>query len=178
MKINREELLNQLISAKNNNFVKIITGIRRCGKSYLLFNLFKQHLLKEGVKKDNIIEIDLEKDENESLTDPIELGKYIRKKTPKTRGRFYVLIDEIQKCRKVLPPGVDLSRVHPDDRESAYVTFYSVLNALRSSPHIDAYVTGSNSKLLISDVATEFRGRGQIIQATPLSFAEYRSFRA
>ena len=178
MKINREELLNQLISAKDNNFVKIITGIRRCGKSYLLFNLFKQHLLKDGVKKDNIIEIDLEKDENESLTDPIELGKYIRKKTPKNRGRFYVLIDEIQKCRKVLPPGVDLSRVHPDDRESAYVTFYSVLNALRSSPHIDAYVTGSNSKLLISDVATEFRGRGQIIQATPLSFAEYRSFRA
>ena len=178
MKINREELLNQLISAKDNNFVKIITGIRRCGKSYLLFNLFKQHLLKEGVKKDHIIEIDLEKDENESLTDPIELGKYIRKKTPKNRGRFYVLIDEIQKCRKVLPPGVDLSRVHPDDRESAYVTFYSVLNALRSSPHIDAYVTGSNSKLLISDVATEFRGRGQIIQATPLSFAEYRSFRA
>ena len=178
MKINREELLNQLISAKDNNFVKIITGIRRCGKSYLLFNLFKQHLLKGGVKKDNIIEIDLEKDENESLTDPIELGKYIRKKTPKNRGRFYVLIDEIQKCRKVLPPGVDLSRVHPDDRESAYVTFYGVLNALRSSPHIDAYVTGSNSKLLISDVATEFRGRGQIIQATPLSFAEYRFFRA
>ena len=178
MTIRREALLNQLIAAKHNDFVKIITGIRRCGKSFLLFNLFKRHLLAEGVKKDHIIEIDLERDENELLTDPIELGKYIRKRTPKNRGRFYVLIDEIQRCRKVLPPSIDLSRIHPDDRESAYVTFYSVLNGLRTSPHIDTYVTGSNSKLLISDVATEFRGRGQIIRAMPLSFIEYRDFRA
>ena len=178
MTIKRKALLDQLIAAKHNDFVKIITGIRRCGKSFLLFNLFKRHLLAQGVKKGHIIEIDLEKDENEHLTDPIELGKYIRKLTPRNRGRFYVLIDEIQKCRKVLPPGIDLSRIHPDDRESAYVSFYSVLSGLRSSPHIDAYVTGSNSKLLISDVATEFRGRGQIIQATPLSFAEYRDFRS
>ena len=178
MTIKREALLNQLIAAKHSDFVKIITGIRRCGKSFLLFNLFKRHLLAEGVKKDHIIEIDLENDGNEFLTDPIELGKYIRKMTPKNRGRFYVLIDEIQRCRKVLPPGTDLSRIHPDDRESAYVTFYSVLSGLRTSPHIDIYVTGSNSKLLISDVATEFRGRGQIIQAMPLSFSEYRDFRA
>ena len=178
MTIKREALLNQLTAAKHNNFIKIITGIRRCGKSFLLFNLFKRHLLAEGVKKDHIIEIDLESDENEFLTDPIELGKYIRKMAPKNRGRFYVLIDEIQRCRKVLPPGIDISRIHPGDRESAYITFYSVLSGLRTSPHIDAYVTGSNSKLLISDVATEFRGRGQIIQTTPLSFAEYRDFRA
>lgn len=178
MTIKREALLSQLTAAKHNNFIKIITGIRRCGKSFLLFNLFKRHLLAEGVKKDHIIEIDLENDENEFLTDPIELGKYIRKMTPRNRGRFYVLIDEIQRCRKVLPPGIDLSRIHPDDRESAYITFYSVLSGLRTSPHIDAYVTGSNSKILISDVATEFRGRGQIIQAMPLSFAEYRDFRA
>ena len=178
MTIKREALLNQLIAAKHSDFVKIITGIRRCGKSFLLFNLFKRHLLAEGVKRDHIIEIDLENDGNEFLTDPIELGKYIRKMTPKNRGRFYVLIDEIQRCRKVLPPGTDLSRIHPDDRESAYVTFYSVLSGLRTSPHIDIYVTGSNSKLLISDVATEFRGRGQIIQAMPLSFSEYRDFRA
>ena len=178
MTIKREALLSQLIAAKHNNFIKIITGIRRCGKSFLLFNLFKRHLLAEGVKKDHIIEIDLESDENEFLTDPIELGKYIRKMAPKNRGRFYVLIDEIQRCRKVLPPGIDISRIHPGDRESAYITFYSVLSGLRTSPHIDAYVTGSNSKLLISDVATEFRGRGQIIQTTPLSFAEYRDFRA
>ncbi len=178
MTIKREALLNQLVAAKHNDFVKIITGIRRCGKSFLLFNLFKKHLLAGGVKKDHIIEIDLEKDENESLTDPVELGKYIRRMTPKNRGRFYVFIDEIQRCRKVLPPGIDLSRIHPDDRESAYVTFYSVLSGLRTSPHIDVYVTGSNSKLLIYDVATEFRGRGQIIQVMPLSFAEYRHFRA
>lgn len=178
MTIKREALLNQLIAAKHSDFVKIVTGIRRCGKSFLLFNLFKQHLLSSGVKKDHIIEIDLEKEENVHLTDPLELGKYIRGKTPKGRGRFYVLIDEIQRCRKVLPPGIDLSRIHPDDRESAYVTFYGVLSGLRTSPHIDVYVTGSNSKLLISDVATEFRGRGHIIQTMPLSFAEYRDFRA
>jgi len=178
MTIKRKALLDQLTAAKHNNFIKIITGIRRCGKSFLLFNLFKRHLLAEGVKKDHIITIDLENDENEHLTDPIELGKYIRKMTPKNRGRFYVLIDKIQRCRKVLPPGTDLSRIHPDDRESAYVTFYSVLSGLRTSPHIDTYVTGSNSKLLISDVATEFRGRGQIIQVMPLSFSEYLDFRA
>ena len=178
MTIERPRLLAQLVASKHSDFVKIITGIRRCGKSFLLFTLFKRHLLDEGVPKDHIIEIDLEKDENAALTDPIALGKFIRERTPKGRGMFYVLIDEIQRCRKVLPPGVDLSRIHPDDRDSAYVTFYDVLNGLRTAPHIDVYVTGSNSKLLSSDVATEFRGRGKVIHATPLSFAEFRSCRS
>lgn len=178
MTIERPRLLAQLIDAKHSDFVKIITGIRRCGKSFLLFALFKQHLLDEGVPKDHIVEIDLEKDENAALTDPIALGKFIRERTPEGCGMFYVLIDEIQRCRKVLPIGVDLSRIHPDDRESAYVTFYDVLNGLRTAPHIDVYVTGSNSKLLSSDVATEFRGRGKVIHATPLSFAEFRASRS
>ena len=178
MTIERPRLLAQLIDSKHSDFVKIITGIRRCGKSFLLFELFKRHLLDEGVTKDHIVEIDLEKDENAALTDPIALGKFIRERTPEGRGMFYVLIDEIQRCRKVLPAGVDLSRIHPDDRESAYVTFYDVLNGLRTAPHIDVYVTGSNSKLLSSDVATEFRGRGKVIHATPLSFAEFRASRS
>lgn len=178
MTIDRPLLLQQLVAARNTDFVKIITGIRRCGKSFLLFTLFKRHLLDEGVPEDHIVEIDLEKVENAALTDPIALGNYIAERTAAGSGRFYVLIDEIQRCRKVLPPGVDLSRIHPDDRDSAYVTFYDVLNGLRTDPHIDVYVTGSNSKLLSSDVATEFRGRGKIIHATPLSFAEFRGFRS
>ena len=173
MTIKRDILLKRVVDAKHNDFVKIITGIRRCGKSYLLFNLFKQHLLKNGVRKDHIIEIDLENTSSRHLQNPITLLSYIKSRI-KNDGRWtYVLIDEIQNCQKVLPPGTNLSLIHPDDRETAYVTFYSVLSELRTMKRVDVYVTGSNSKLLISDVATVFRGRGQSIQVTPLSFAEF-----
>lgn len=175
--INRKELLERLTASKGNNFVKIITGIRRCGKSYLLFNIFKKHLLASGVPASRIIEIDLEKPTNKYLANPIALDKYIRKRISKSKSTHYILIDEIQSCHKVLPEGVDISKVHPDDRESCYITFYSVLNGLRTEPNIDIYVTGSNSKMLSSDVATEFRGRGQVIYVTPLSFCEFRNFR-
>jgi len=177
MTIKRDLLLKRVIDAKHNNFVKIITGIRRCGKSYLLFNLFKRHLVKSGVRKDHIIEIDLENTSSKPLQNPIALLSYIKSRI-KNDGRWsYVLIDEIQNCQKALPPGTDLSLIHPDDRESAYVTFYSVLSELRTMRHVDVYVTGSNSKLLISDVATIFRGRGQSIQVTPLSLAEFMPLR-
>lgn len=163
MTIRRDLLLGRIIDAKHNDFVKIITGIRRCGKSYLLFNLFKRHLLKSGVRKDHIIEIDLENTSSKPLQNPITLLSHIKSRIKKDGRWTYVLIDEIQNCQKVLPPDTDLSLIHPDDRESAYVTFYSVLSELRTMRRVDVYVTGSNSKLLISDVATVFRGRGQSI---------------
>ena len=177
MTIRRDLLLKRVIDAKHNDFVKIITGIRRCGKSYLLFNLFKRHLLKSGVRKDHIIEIDLENTSSKPLQNPITLLSHIKSRIRKDGRWTYVLIDEIQDCQKVLPPGTDISRIHPDDRESAYVTFYSVLSELRTMHRVDVYVTGSNSKLLISDVATAFRGRGQSIQVTPLSLAEFMPLR-
>ncbi len=177
MTIKRDHLLKRVIDAKHNEFVKIITGIRRCGKSYLLFKLFKSHLLKSGVRKDHIIEIDLENADFYPLQNPLRLLAYIKKRIKKDGQWTYVLIDEIQNCQKVLPPGTDLRRIHPGDRESAYVTFYSVLSELRTMRRVDVYVTGSNSKFLISDVATVFRGRGQSIQVTPLSLAEFMPLR-
>lgn len=177
MEIDRTQLADMLIAAKGSNFIKVITGIRRCGKSYLLFNIFKRHLLKSGVPEDHIIEIDLEHPVIANLVNPIELDKYIRSKIVADGQMNYVLIDEIQYCGKALPSGLDISHIHPDDRERMFVDFYRVLNGLRTTPNVDTYVTGSNSRLLSSDIATEFRGRGQVIQVTPLSFAEFHAFK-
>jgi len=175
MQINRPHLLNKLIAAKHNDFVKILTGIRRCGKSYLLFRLFKQHLLDSGVSPDHIIEIDLEREDMKSLHTPGPLNTYIQSRLKLDGEWNYVLIDEIQLCRRVRPAGLDLSTVHPDDLDNCWDTFYSILSQLRTTPNVDCYVTGSNSKLLSSDVATEFRGRGEVIPVTPLSFGEFVS---
>lgn len=175
MTIERTTHLERLVAAKHDGFVKILTGIRRCGKSFLLFKLFKRHLLSTGVPKERIVEIDLERESFARLRDPIALGDYVRGKIGHGTGWTYVFIDEIQLCRKVLPPGVDLSRVHPDYREDAYATFYDVLSELKNRPFVDVYVTGSNSKMLSSDVATQFRGRGKVIHVQPLSFAEVLS---
>lgn len=101
------------------------------------------------------------------------LDEYLRDKIASGRGERYVFIDEIQRTRKVLPPDVDLSRVAPEDRKDAYVTFYDVLNGLRKLPNVDVYVTGSNSRTLSKDIATNFRDRGVQIHLQPLSFAEY-----
>ena len=171
MKIERELYLDRLIDRKHNGFVKIITGIRRCGKSYLLFNLFREHLLSTGVKPSQIIAIALDDDANKGLRNSILLGEWIRRQI-KGKGMHYVFIDEIQMAQKVLPDGVDLSRIAPEDRESAYVTFYDVLNGLMKLPNVDVYVTGSNSKMLSSDIATNFRDRGDEIRVHPLTFAE------
>ena len=174
MKFSRSIHLSRLIAAKHDNFVKIVTGIRRCGKSYLLFELFKEHLLSEGVSPGCIVEINLEQDDFTELRNPIALGSYIRNRIGSRRDRWtYVLIDEIQLCRKVLPPGTDLSLVHPDDRESVFVTFHDVLSGLKNLPCVDVYVTGSNSKMLSTDIATQFRDRGEVIHVQPLSFAEF-----
>ena len=173
MIIQRDFYLNRLISAKHDDFIKVIVGIRRCGKSYLLFNLFKQHLLDSGVAEDHITEIDLEHPTPANLVNPIKLDEYIRSRIVDDGRMNYVLIDEIQYCGKALPEGLDISKMHPNDRERMFVDFHRVLNGLRTTKNVDVYVTGSNSRMLATDVATEFRGRGEVIQISPLSFAEF-----
>ena len=177
MLINRDIYLNRLISAKHDNFIKIVTGIRRCGKSFLLFNLFKQHLLDEGVSPDHIIEVNLEKQSAKGLRAPDPLLEHIQKRIRTDGKTNYVLIDEIQLCKKTLNKDIDLSRVHPDDLEDCYTTFYDTLNELRTTPFVDCYVTGSNSKMLSKDVATTFRGRGEEIRIFPLSLSEFLPLR-
>ena len=173
MIIQRELLLNRLIQAKRHHLIKILVGIRRCGKSFLLFKLFKQHLLESGISPDHIIEIDLESDDFNFCRDAITLGKEIRARLPSDNAQCFVLIDEIQHAEPILPEGTDLSRFRPEDRKNAYITFYHVLNGLLKRENVNTYVTGSNARLLSSDVATEFRGRSEIIEINPLSFAEF-----
>ena len=164
MEIKRQSYLDKLVKHRHNGLVKVVTGLRRCGKSYLLFNLFKRQLLSEGVKAEHIIEVALDDDSFESLRDPRELSAYIRKRVGRRRGRTYVLIDEIQMCEEV-PSSVPGFK--------ATISFYDVLNGLMKLPGVDIYVTGSNSQMLSKDVATNFRDRGFEIRLHPLSFAEY-----
>lgn len=171
MDIRRDTYLNQLTHFMHNGTVKVITGVRRCGKSYLLFTMFRQELVKRGVAQDHILAIDLEAEGNERFWDPTVLGEYLRTRI-KDDGQYYVLLDEIQRVGKALPQGIDPERIAPEDRESVYVTFYDVLNGLNNRRNVDVYVTGSNSKMLSSDVTTVFRGRSTEIRVWPLSFAE------
>ena len=173
MEIKRDYYLDELKSRMGGEMVKVITGVRRCGKSYLLFKLFKEYLLCEGVKPNHIIEIALDDEGMKPYRNPIELGRYIRARLPRSKRMKYVFIDEIQLCYKVLPAGVTLAKVAKEDRESCFVTFYDVLNEFRKLPDVDVYVTGSNSKMLSKDVATNFRGRGDEVRVHPLSFGEY-----
>lgn len=171
MEIRRDTYLRRLAHFMHNGMVKVITGVRRSGKSYLLFTLFRRELEARGISPDHIIAIDLEAEGNERFWDPTVLGEYIRSQI-KDNGQYYVLLDEIQRVGKTLPQGLDVERIAPEDREGAYVTFYDVLNGLNNRKNIDVYVTGSNSKMLSSDVATVFRGRSTEIRIWPLSFAE------
>ena len=131
MVFEREQYLAKLIAAKGNGFVKVVTGIRRCGKSYLLFTLFKNHLLASGINASHIVEIALDSDEFEELRDPRKLSSFVRTKVKRLRGPCYVLIDEIQMCEPVK------SVV---DGSSASITFYDVLNGLMKLPGIDLYL--------------------------------------
>ena len=150
MEIKRDSYLEQLKIRKDNGMIKIITGIRRCGKSFLLFVLFKKYLLESGVDNDHIIEIALDGIENEELRDPKKCYQYI-KDAMKYDQKYYLLLDEVQFMPR----------------------FEEVLNSLLRIGNIDVYVTGSNSKFLSSDIVTEFRGRGDEISIYPLSFAEF-----
>lgn len=152
MEIERNYYLNKLISKKENGLIKIVTGIRRSGKSYLLDPLFKNYLIQNGVKEDHIIKLELDSIENEEYTNPKKLYEYIMNKIIDD-NMYYIILDEIQK--------VD--------------NFESALNSFLRKKNLDVYVTGSNSKFLSSDIITEFRGRGDEIKVYPLSFSEFMS---
>ena len=152
MEIKRDVYLNKLIRKKKNGLIKVVTGVRRCGKSYLLFRLFHEHLTESGVPADHIIEIALDDRANKELRDPDAILKFI-KDNIRDRADYYVILDEIQ---------------YLDE-------FEDVLNSLLHIPNADVYVTGSNSRFLSSDVITQFRGRGDEVRVYPLSFSEFLS---
>ena len=168
MIINRDRYLSQLIAKKRDGMIKIITGIRRCGKSYLLNVLFRQHLLDEGVDGRDIIMLALDEDVNARYRNPLELGRLIRERCADRSRYFYVLLDEIQKVGSVQNPYLP---DNPDEK----IGFTDVLLGLRSLPNVDTYVTGSNSKMLSADIATEFKDRGEEIRLHPLTFDEFMS---
>ena len=176
MEILRNDYVAKIAAKSWNGKVKIITGIRRCGKSYLLSHLYKQYLLRQGVQEDCFVEIDLEKDYNAAYRNPKVLYEYVMKKCKNKRRKYYVFIDEIQLCYKIKNTDIDESLVPEEDRELLYTTFYDILNSLRGKEYIDVYVTGSNSKMLSTDIVTNFRDRGSEIKVYPLSFAEYYAF--
>lgn len=166
MEIKRDTYLNELIQYMWDGQIKVITGIRRCGKSFLLRRLFKKHLLESGVSEEQIIEIELDLARDIKYRNPLELAGYVRGRVEGKDERFYLFIDEIQMSDEVNNP------YNPDGKK---ITFYDSLNDLRELENIDIYVTGSNSKMLSSDILTEFRGRSDEIRVHPLSFSEFYS---
>lgn len=152
MEIKRDYYLNKLITKKHNGLIKVITGIRRCGKSYLLFTLFRNHLTKSGVADDHIIEIPFDSFENKKYRDPEILYPYVKEQIA-DGGMYYILLDEVQLLDE----------------------FESVLNGFMRMKNVDVYVTGSNARFLSKDIITEFRGRGDELHIQPLSFAEFMS---
>jgi predicted AAA+ superfamily ATPase len=152
LEIKRDYYLNKLIAKKHNGLIKVITGMRRCGKSYLLFNLFKKHLQEQGVDVDHIIEIPFDSFEAKKFRDPEVLYPHVKEKIIDDQ-MYYILLDEVQLLDE----------------------FESVLNGFMRIPNVDVYVTGSNAKFLSKDIITEFRGRGDELHMNPLSFAEFMS---
>ena len=175
MIIDRKEYLNKLYAKRWNGKVKIITGIRRCGKSFLLFKLFKNRLLEEGLQETDFVEIALDRKSDIKYRNPNLLYEYIIERTKDVNRKFYVFIDEIQLSYKIKNDDINESMVPEEDREMIYTTFYDILNDLMSHPNLDIYVTGSNSKMLSKDIVTNFRDRGSEIKVYPLSFQEYLS---
>lgn len=161
----REQYLKEIISKKDNGRIKIITGLRRSGKSVLLFQLYREWLLGEGVKEDQIIALALDILENARYRNPLELDKYVRDHMVDPKKRCYIFIDEIQFVSEIQNPYVD--------NEDAKITFIDVILGFMHMDNADVYVTGSNSKMLSSDILTQFRDRGDEIRVYPLSFAEF-----
>ena len=164
MIIKRDYYLKKIIDKRENGRIKIITGIRRCGKSYLLFNLYQGYLLSQGIKEEQIISIALDEIDNLEYRNPFRLNEYIKEKTKNRNQIYYIFIDEIQLSEAVSNPYIDSKEKN--------VTFVDVLLGLMKRNNVDIYVTGSNSKMLSSDVLTQFRDRGNEIHVNPLSFGE------
>ena len=175
MIIERPSYIDKLLAKQWNGKVKIITGLRRCGKSFLLSTLYKKRLLADGAVKNQFIEISLDRKSGIQYRNPNLLFDYIIEKSKNTSRKYYVFIDEIQLSFKVKNSDIDESTVPVEERDALYTTFYDVLNDLIARPNLDVYVTGSNSKMLSKDIVTNFRDRGSEIKVYPLSFAEYLS---
>lgn len=166
----REQYLNKIISKKDNGRIKIITGLRRSGKSVLLFQLYRDWLIREGIHEDHIIALALDIWENAKYRNPIELDKYVRDRMVADGEKYYIFIDEIQFVAEIQNPYVD----NPD----AKISFIDVVLGFMQMKNADVYVTGSNSRMLSSDILTQFRDRGDEIRVYPLSFAEfYREYK-
>jgi len=162
--IKRDLYLNKLIRKKNNGSIKIITGLRRSGKSYLLNNLYYDYLLSEGVKQEQIIKLALDDDRNREYRNPDKLSAFLYSKIANETDNFYFLLDEVQ-----------FAISDKEIKSNEPIRLYGILNGLLRLKNVDVYITGSNSKFLSSDIATEFRGRGDVVHVNPLSFAEFYS---
>ena len=163
MEIKRNRYLERLIGRMNNGMIKVVTGIRRCGKTYLLFHLFYDYLIQSGVPEENIITIPLDDDDYVEYTDPGKLYDYIKNKLSDPKQKYYVFIDEAQYA---------ITRAEMKNPDIP-IRLYNVLNGLLRKENVDVYVTGSNSKFLSTDIMTEFRGRGDEVHIAPLSFSEF-----
>ena len=164
MEIKRDRYLNKLISFMWDGQVKVITGIRRCGKSYLLMTLFRSYLLSHGVNSEHILSYELDLTRDIRFRNPLELASHVRKIVEGKNEKYYLFVDEIQMSDEV---------DNPYNSKGKKITFYDALNDLKSLANLDIYVTGSNSRMLSSDILTEFRGRSDEIRVHPLSFSEY-----
>ena len=174
--IKRDQFLRQLVKSRNNGFPKVITGIRRCGKSYLLKEIYYKYLLENGVDKSQILIIELDDDRNILFRNPIELGRYVRS-CCEEKSDCYVFIDEIQLVDTIVNPTYTDGKYVPAGKEDKNtVSFVDVVLGLSREQNIDLYITGSNSKMLSSDIITEFRDKATNIHLTPLSFEEYYNF--
>lgn len=162
--IKRDLYLKKLINRMNNGLIKIITGVRRCGKSFLLFELFYKYLLSQGVRNDHIIQVVLDDEEYALYRDPLKLSEYIRSRVSDD-DMYYIFIDEVQLA------------ISKEEIKNKDIKLYGVLNGLLRRSNVDIYITGSNSKMLTSDVLTVFRGRGDEIRVYPLSFKEFYDYR-
>lgn len=174
--IKRDKYLNKLIANMNNGFPKVITGMRRSGKSYLLKEIFRQYLIDQNVPEKNILTIELDNDRNSQYRDPIELGKYVREKCS-GKERCYVFLDEIQKVYAIVNPNLTEGKhILAGKEDIEIITFVDVVLGLAGEENIDLYITGSNSKMLSSDIITEFRDKAVNIHLYPLSYDEFYGY--
>lgn len=165
--ISRDRYLQKVVDYMWDGQIKVIAGIRRCGKSTLLFHLFYNYLLGKGVKAESIIQLELDKRKDAKYRNPLVLAEFVETQVKDRRKKYYLFIDEIQFCYAVPDP----------DNAGHEITVYDLLNELKDYKNLDVYVTGSNSKMLSKDIATEFRGRASQIQVYPLSFSEYNNYK-